>query len=108
MLRLFMIVVGLQLCSCENSSFDKDKRQIAAKNEIMARVPGPSSGFDITGFREDTVPASNCNSFEEVIRYTLHFTYKDSSGVLQQKTGQVLFAPDGKSVLGASITGLNP
>ena len=105
MLRYFTIMVCFLFCRCENSSWNQDKRQMAAKDEIMARLPGTPKDFDITGFGEDTVSEGRWYGRSGVIQYHLDFSYKDSSGTIQQRTGRVLFTPDGKSVLEVVIAG---
>jgi hypothetical protein len=102
--RLLLLFLALQLCRCETSSFDKDKRQIAAKNEIKALLPPASRSFDIINFREDTITTGQDSTLKTSIRYSLDFIYKDSAGVSQERTGHVLFTPDGKSILGSNIT----
>lgn len=104
MRSIFIPAFLLVLLSCETSSFDNDKRQILAKDEIRSRLPHASTGFDITGFREDTLSGWPDTSFQRPIQYTLDFVYKDSSGAEQQKTGYVFFAPDGRSIIKTQIT----
>ena len=91
--------------SCENARFDRDKRQIMAKDEIRHKLR-QTSGFDIDSFKEDTLHVSTEADFKQLIRYTLHITYLDSSQLLQKKKGIVLFTPDGKSILRSEITDL--
>ncbi|MGN6164511.1 MAG: hypothetical protein ACTHOF_08220 [Flavisolibacter sp.] len=102
---MFFIVFPLLLTGCEASSFSKDKRQIEAKDEIRAMLPLAAHSFDVTGFREDTLAAWKDSSIKHPIQYTLDFIYTDSTGILQQKTGHVLFTPNGKSILQTQITG---
>jgi hypothetical protein len=95
-----LLVTGFY--SCENPRFDKDKRQIIAKDEIRTKLHKARS-FDITGFKEDTLLNYPDSAFKNPIRYTLDFVYKDSANVLQKKTGVVLFTPDGNSVISSNI-----
>ncbi len=88
--------------SCENNSFDSDKRQLIAKKEIRAKLHDVQS-FDITGFHEDTLHNETETSFKNPIRYSLNIKYKDSTGALQNKEAFVLFTPDGKSVISSHI-----
>lgn len=99
---LFFCILLTAFFSCENPRFDKDKRQIIAKNEIRSKLKRASS-FDITGFKEDTLPASPDSIFKNPIRYTLDFVYKDSVNALQKKKGVVLFTPDGHSIISSNI-----
>lgn len=92
------------LCSCDNGSFDKDKRQIAAKNVIREQLPRAAHHFEITQFREDTLPAPGGPEFKQVIRYTLHFHYQDSAERMQERTGYVFFTPDGKSLIQTQVS----
>ena len=100
---LFFGVLLLAFFSCENPRFDKDKRQIIAKNEISSMVPRTLS-FDVTAFKEDTLLNYPDSVFKNPIRYTLDFVYKDSANVLQKRKGIVLFTPDGKSIINSRIT----
>ena len=99
MRHLFASLVLLALLSCETSVADKDNRQITAKNEIRSKLPPKSRGFDITGFREDTLSSWSDSAFKRPIRYVLDYQYQDSTGTLQQRTGSVVFTPDGKSII---------
>jgi hypothetical protein len=101
---LLSTIFLLLLLSCESTSFDKDKRQIWAKDEIRRQLPHASTAFDVTGFREDTLPTWPDTMIKRPIQYTLDFVYKDSTGALQQKTGHVFFTPDGKSLIQSLIT----
>jgi hypothetical protein len=92
----------LVFCSCENPRFDKDKRQLIAKDEIRRKLVRARS-FDITGFKEDTLLSFPDSAFKRPIRYTLDFVYKDSSNVLQKKKGVVIFTPDGNSIISSGI-----
>ncbi|HYK56437.1 MAG TPA: hypothetical protein VEV15_08145 [Flavisolibacter sp.] len=95
---VFIFFLVLQ-CSCDNGSFDKDKRQIAAKDAIREQLPRASHHFEIPQFREDTLPAPGGPVFKQVIRYTLLFRYQDSVERVQERTGYVFFTPDGKSII---------
>ena len=88
--------------SCENPRFNKDKRQLIAKDEIRSKLPRARS-FEIAGFREDTLSNFPDTTFKRPIRYTLDFVYKDSNNVLQKKKGIVIFTPDGNSIISTII-----
>ena len=98
---LFIIVVSC-LAACENNRFDSDRRQIMAKDLIRFKAPRNRS-FDITGFREDTLKNWTDTLFKKPLLYTIDFTYNDSTGKLYSKRGQVVFTPDGKSIIGSEI-----
>lgn len=97
---LFILIIII--FSCENNSFDRDKRQLVAKNEIREKL-GNIQSFDITGFKEDTLHDYNDAAFQDAIRYKLNVAYKDSAGRLQNKEAFVIFTPDGKSLINAQI-----
>lgn len=100
MYRSFLIVfLALLLASCENAAFDKDKRQIVAKDAIRRKLPRASKNFDVVRYKEDTLASWSDTIFKRPIRYTLDYVYTDSSGAVQQKTGAVLFTPDGRSMI---------
>ena len=88
---------------CETHSFDSDSRQIMAKDEILHQLHKVSD-YDITGFKEDTVQAINIPGLKKEIMYTLNFEYIDSNKVLQKKTGEVFFTPDGLSIINSKIS----
>ncbi len=100
---IFLFLPAIIIFSCENHSFDSDKRQLIAKDEIREKLKNIQS-FDITGFKEDTLHEGTDTTFKNLIRYTLHVVYKDSAGVLQNKEGFVVFTPDGKSVISSQIS----
>lgn len=99
------LLFALLLLGCESGSFDRDKRQIAAKDAIRDLLPPASRQFEIVAFREDTLPGWRNTGFRQPIRYTLEFHYKDSAAVPHQGTGQVLFTPDGNSIIETQLTG---
>ncbi|MCW3113768.1 MAG: hypothetical protein JWR18_2164 [Segetibacter sp.] len=99
---LFLLLVIL--VSCENRSFESDKRQLIAKDQIRRKLHGAHS-FDITAFKQDTLQSYSDTTLKYPLRYTLDFVYTDSSGQVQNKKGIVLFTPDGKSVLKTQIVG---
>ena len=74
-----------------------------AKDEIRSQLH-KASEFDITGFKEDTIEASDNPDFKKEIRYHLDFEYIDSNNVLQKKNGDVFFTPDGSSIINSKIT----
>jgi len=88
--------------SCENNSFDSDKRQVTAKDEIKQQLNNVQA-FDVTDFREDTLDEWAGSALKNPIRYTLQVRYKDSAGALQNKEAFVIFTPDGKSVISSQI-----
>lgn len=88
--------------SCENHRFDKDKRQLIAKDEIRNKL-NRARFFDITGFKEDTLSNYPDSFFTRPIRYTFDFVYKDSNNIFQKKKGIVLFTPDGRSIITSRI-----
>jgi hypothetical protein len=100
---LLFIIFAPLFFSCESHGFDRDKRQIIAKNEIRSKLHRPP-GFDVTAFEEDTAEIQNDSNFKKQIRYSLNIEYLDSNKVLQKKKGIVMFAPDGQSVISSKIT----
>ena len=102
-MRYTLILLILFLAGCDSGSFDKDKRQIIAKNVLHSQLPPHATDFDITSFREDTVPKMD-SAFKNAIRYTMNFEYTDSTKTMQMARGEVYFAPDGHSVIGSVIT----
>jgi hypothetical protein len=98
-LLLLLIAFG---GSCETHSFDGDQRQLTAKDIIRNKVHNTRS-FDITGFTQDTLQSYEDTAFKRPLRYKLDFTYTDSLGNKQNKTGVVIFTPDGKSVINSRI-----
>jgi hypothetical protein len=102
-MRYIIILSILFLAGCDSGSFDKDKRQILAKNVLHSQLPPHATDFDIISFKEDTVPQLDSN-FKRAIRYTMNFEYTDSTKTLQTATGEIFFAPDGHSVIRSVIT----
>ena len=98
---LILIITGI--FSCENHRYDSDKRQIMAKDDIQVKLRR-ARGFDITGFKEDTVQNFPDSNFKKLIRYSLDFVYQDSNNIIQKKRGIVLFTPDGASIINTQIT----
>lgn len=98
---LFLLLVFFAF-ACESESFDKDKRQIAAKNVIREKLRR-GRNFDIVSFKEDTLTSSPDSMVKNPIRYSLNFVYADSTGAVQHRNGVVLFTPDGKSLLNSQI-----
>lgn len=104
---LFLLAfAALLLVGCESANFDKDKRQIAAKNAIREMLPPTAHNFDVTAFGEDTLAHWTDTLLKHPIRYNLAFVYTDATGKVQSKSGFAVFAPDGKSLLTAQITNL--
>jgi hypothetical protein len=106
-MRYTFLFFLLLLFSCESGSFDKDKRQIAAKDAIREQLPRASRQFEIIRFGEDTLPSWRDTVFNQPIRYILDFRYKDSTETVQQRRGYVVFTPDGKSIIQSQITRIN-
>src|SRR5205823_2933392 len=98
---LFLLFV-IGLSACETHAFDSDKRQILAKDEISRKIPRNRS-LSIIAFKEDTLENWQDSTFQHPIRYTLDFSYNDSTGARQNKTCIVIFAPDGNTILNTQI-----
>ncbi|MEJ7684675.1 MAG: hypothetical protein WKG06_43875 [Segetibacter sp.] len=81
---IYLFLLTIIIFSCENNSFDSDKRQLITKNEIREKLKNIQS-FDITNFKEDTLHEWADSTFKNPIRYTLSITYKDSTGTMQNK-----------------------
>ena len=97
-----LFIFTIIIFSCENHSFDSDKRQLTAKSEIREKL-GNIQAFNITDFKEDTLKDWPGTAFKNPIRYSLNVVYQDSTGALQNKKGFVVFTPDGKSVISSEI-----
>lgn len=102
-MRYILFFLILLLAGCDSGSFDKDKRQIMAKNVLHSELPPHATDFDIISFREDTVWHID-STLKNAIRYTMTFEYADSTKALQMAKGEVYFAPDGHSVIRSVIT----
>lgn len=100
---LLCVFAALHLFSCETTDFDKDKRQLVAKNVLYHKLPRAAKNFDIIRFKEDTLDYWTDSTFKRPIRYTMDFVYTDSTGAVQQQTGSVLFTPDGHSMIAAEV-----
>jgi hypothetical protein len=98
-MRYIIILLLLFLASCDYGSFDKDKRQIMAKDYIHWHLPPHSTDFDVTSFKEDTLNNMLDSNFKRPISYTLDYRFTDSTKQVQQKTTTVLFTPDGHSII---------
>ncbi len=103
MKKLLFCLFSFILFSCDNPRFDKDKRQIMAKDEMFKKNPRTTS-FEITSFKEDTLQSWPDTAFKHPIRYSLGFIYKDSAKMWQRKSGTVIFTPDGNSIINSFIT----
>ena len=101
---VFVMVMPL-IWGCDTQGVNSDRRQIMAKDEIRAQLHKPP-GYNITGFKEDTIEAINVPGLKKEIRYTLDFEYIDSNKVLQKKIGTVFFTPDGLSIINSKISGM--
>ncbi len=100
-LLLFVFLLPI-FFSCETHNFDRDKRQIMAKDEIRSRLL-KIHDYNITAFREDTVDA-NDSGLKKEIRYRIDFQYTDSNQILQKKIGDVFFTPEGSSIIYSTIS----
>jgi outer membrane lipoprotein-sorting protein len=101
-MRYLLLLLLVILVSCESHSFESDKRQIIAKDQIREKLH-KARNFDITGFKQDTLQTYTDTTIKRPLRYALDFVYTDSLGVVQKKKGVVIFTPDGNSVLNAQI-----
>lgn len=101
-MRIVLLLITLVLFSCEKHTFDSDRRQIVAKNLLRQTVKNRRT-FDVLQFKEDTLDSYPGTTGIRPIRYTIKYTYRDSTNTLVQRTGEVLFAPDGQSVLETRI-----
>ena len=90
------------ILSCENNSFDSDKRQLIAKRKVREKLENIQS-FDLISFKEDTLRDYNSSIFKNPIRYSFTIQYQDSTGATQNKNAFVLFTPDGRSVISTHI-----
>ena len=102
-MRLICLLLIIAFASCENPRFDRDDRQIIAKDSIRRKLV-KARLFDITAFKEDTLYEFPDTLFKKPLLYTLDFNYIDSTGTIQNKKGLVLFTPDGKSVIKTTIS----
>lgn len=100
---LIFLFFAATLVSCENQAFDRDKRQIEAKDAIHRKLPPRALSFDITAFKEDTLAFWPDTLFKRPIRYLLDVVYKDSTGTVQAKKAIVIFTPDGRSIMTSEI-----
>ena len=98
-MRYVFILLVVFFTGCDYGSFDKDKRQIMAKDFIRRHLPAHSKDFDITAFREDTLSNQLDSNFKRPIGYTLDYHFTDSTGQVQGKKSTVLFTPDGHSII---------
>ena len=98
LLSLFL----LSLAACETHSFERDNRQIIAKDEIRRQLRG-FRGYSITNFKEDTLQSWTDSVVIHPIRYTLDFVYNDSIGNPQYKNAIVIFTPEGNAILRSEI-----
>lgn len=98
----YLLLLLVILAGCETHSFESDKRQLVAKDEIRRKLH-KAHAFDIIAFKEDTIKTYSDSTFKHPLRYSLNFVYTDSSGTVQKKKGIVIFTPDGKSVINSQI-----
>ncbi len=74
-----------------------------AKDEIRSKLH-KIRDYNITAFSEDTVDASDDAGLKKEIRYRLDFKYTDSNNIVQKKTGDVFFTPEGSSIIYSTIS----
>lgn len=98
-MRYIILLSVLFFSSCDYGSFDKDKRQIMAKDYVRWHLPLHSTDFDITSFKEDTINYMLDSNFKRPIAYTLNYHFTDSTDHIEQRTTTVLFTPDGHSLI---------
>ena len=103
MRSILFIILIVSFCACENNRFDSDKRQIMAKDLLRSKAPRNRS-FDITGFKEDTLKTYEDTLFKKPILYTIDYIYNDSTGTQINKRGEVVFSPDGHSIINYRIS----
>lgn len=99
----YYLLLLFLLTRCDSGSFDKDKRQIRAKNVLRSSLPTHSQGFDVLSFTEDTLASWKDSSFQHPLQYSIDYVYTDSTGTVQRRKGQVIFTPDGHSVISSQI-----
>ena len=98
-MKYLFIFLSICIISCDYGSFDKDKRQIMAKDAVREQLPRRSRNFDVTAFREDTLNGFPDSDFKRPIGYSLDYQFTDSTGQLQTRNATVVFTPDGHSIV---------
>ena len=98
-MKFLFLFLSIRIFSCDYGSFDKDKRQIMAKDAVREQLPRRSKNFDVTAFREDTLNAFADSDFKRPIGYSLDYQFTDSTGQIQTKKAIVVFTPDGHSIV---------
>jgi len=98
-MRYFIVLSIVFFTGCDYGSFDKDKRQIMAKDYIERHLSQHARDFDIESFKEDTINYMLDSNFSNVITYSLNYHFTDSVNRIQQKKTTVLFTPDGHSII---------
>ena len=98
-MRYLILFSFVFFSSCDYGSFDKDKRQIMAKDYVHWHLPPHSFDFDVNSFKEDTLNNMLDSNFKRPIAYTIDYHFTDSLNTVQQKTATVLFTPDGHSII---------
>jgi hypothetical protein len=101
-MRYLPLLLLMLLASCDTHSFERDKRQIIAKDEIGKQMRG-FRNYSITGFSEDTLQKWTDSVIIHPIRYTLDFVYNDSIGTTHGKKALVIFTPSGNAILRTEI-----
>ena len=98
---LLLLLAG----SCQSRGFERDQRQLIAKDLVLQKVT-EQSGLRMLHFREDTLDTPADTLFKKTIQYTLFFSYKDSMNQLKNGKGEVVFDPTGRAVLRSEVVAL--
>ncbi len=106
-MRYISCLLLLALAACESQNYEADKRQILAKNALRKQLRSFNE-YSIIGFKEDTLQTWTDSVIIHPIRYSINFNYKDSTGILQYKTGEVTFTSQGNAILRTQITDSAP
>lgn len=99
-MKCLLLLLVFAIGGCENQSFDSDKRQVVTKK--LTRKQLQNARFEVVGYKQDTMDAY-IDTVKHPIRYSFNLVYKDSVGTVLHKTSEVIFTPDGKSVLHSRI-----
>jgi hypothetical protein len=95
-------IIVLVLFACNSAGFERDERQIIAKDIIRKKIPY-SHSFDVVSFRQDTVLNWPDDNIKSPVSYTLEITYQDSTDAFISKKAIVIFTPVGNTVLSSSV-----
>ena len=101
-MKYILLSLLVFMASCEPRNFDRDKRQIIAKDQARRLVHGTRS-FTVTDFREDTLLAWPDSMIIRPIRYSLDIAFNDSLDNVQNKRAEVIFTPEGNDILKTEI-----